>query len=63
VRSQICIEDVVVDKNLNDPEFVRAQLNCVLYDAKCDNFGRRLKGADQCEQKCLEYGPYITKSP
>ena len=41
---QFCLEDGVVDENLNDPEFVRTQLNCVLYDAKCDNFGHRLKG-------------------
>ena len=44
VSGQFCLEDGVVDENLNDPEFVRTQLNCVLYDAKCDNFGHRLKG-------------------
>ena len=48
VSSQFCLEDGVVDENLNDPDFVRTQLNCVLYDAKCDNFGHRLKGTFQC---------------
>jgi hypothetical protein len=44
---QFCLEDGVVDENLNDPEFVRTQLNCVLYDEKCDNFGHRLKGQNR----------------
>ena len=42
---QLCMEDVPVNKKLQDKEFVAKQLNCIMaeQDDRCDQFGKQLK--------------------